>query len=500
MHTCVYMYIYSSSLSLSLLSLMHTHSRMSLRASSRSDSKLVIYGAGGLASASKESIQMPPNHHTLKLESNSSKPHQTDSLGTIPPSRGSGASPPPRTRDATPPLRGSVADVEHKSVSSLLKGYTPHNSSPLHHRHTSGATSNRRSSTNSQSNSMEGERKRSNVQEVGSPLKSLVFIDREEHGNRSGSLRQSSSASQGALPQSLYDYNQPPPKVEWYHSDILKSPSHEGERQNSQPWYMDDARSPSHSQQMEGSSNSVMRGSYHELGRGRADSVQSQPAYDQPSSSRHHYQRHNSVEHNYRHSGSVEGFQHQASAHVSAGSSGNNSSMKRFYHSQSVDRIESRDSRDTGSRHSSSSTKPRHHHHHRHHRHHHGGGHSRSTRSSSDLTERHNAKSSSLTRDTPPRLQEEDEPEGQSSLRYVDRNHSAKPHNRGQYRLSLPESSYYDNGNRAMSRHSNARRSRKALSNTGFTSTGSLSQPADLGLVRNTKYYCKRKIVSRQQF
>jgi hypothetical protein len=174
----------------------------------------------------------------------------------------------------------------------------------------------------------------------------------------------------------------------------------------------------------------------------------------------------------------VETFQHQASAHTGAGSSG-----RRFHHSQSVDRIESRDLRDA--RHSSpaKSHARHHHHHHRHHRHHHSGGHARSTRSSSDLTERRNVKSSSLTRDTPPRLQEEDEPEGQSSLRYVDGNHSAKPKNRGQYRLSLPESSYYDNGNRAVNRHSNARRSRKALSNTGFTSTGSLSQPADLGLV-----------------
>ena len=414
---------------------------------------------------------MPPNHHTLKLEANDTKKHETDSLGTTPPSRGSGASPPPRTMGATPPLRGSVADVEHKSVTSLLKGHTPHNSSPLHHRHTSGASSNRRST---QSNVGEGERRRSHIQEVGSPVRSFVSIDREEqnhHGNRSGSLRHSSSASQGALP---YDYNQPPPKVEWYHSDILKSPDHEGERQ-SQPWYMDDTRSPGHSYK-----ENNMRASYHELGRGRADSVQSQPAYDQTPSGRHHYQRHNSVERNYRHSGSVEGFQHQASAHAlpSDGSAGNN--MKKFYHSQSVDRIESRDMRH------SSEAKQRHHHHHhhhRHHRHHHSSGHSRSTRSSSDLTERRNAKSSSLTRDTPPRLQEEDEPEGQSSLRYVDGNHPAKPRNRGQYRLSLPESSYYDNGNRATGRHSNARRSRKALSNTGFTSTGSLSQPADLGLV-----------------
>ncbi len=442
---------------------------MSLRASSRSDSKLVIYGAGGLASTSKESVQMPPNHHTLKLESNDTK---LDQLGTTPPSRGSGASPPPRSMGATPPLRGSVADVEHKSVSSLLKGHAPHNSSPLHHRHTSGATYNSSNRKSSNTNVGEGERRRSYVQEVGSPVKSLVLIDREEqgrHGNRSSSLRQ--STSQGVLPQSPYDYNQPPPKVEWYHNDILKSPSHEGEKK-SQLWYMDDTKSPGHSQ------HESNRASYHELGRGRADSVQSQPAYDQTSSSRHHYQRHNSIEHNYRHSSSVEGFQHQASA--SAGSSGNN--MKRFYHSQSVDRIESRgmgDSRETRQRH------PHHHHHHHHHhrRHHHSGGRTRSTRSSSDLTETQNSKSSSLTRDTPPRLQEEDEPEGQSSLRYVDSNHPAKPRNRGQYRLSLPESSYYDNGNRPINRHSNARRSRKALSNTGFTSTGSLSQPADLGLV-----------------
>ena len=430
---------------------------------------------------------MSPNHHTLKLELNNTKMNQTDSLGATPPSRGSGASPPPRSMGATPPLRGSVADVEHKSVSSLLKGHTPHNSSPLHHRHTSGASNNRKSSTNSM-NVGEGERRRSYVQEVGSPVKSLVYIDREEqnrHGNRSGSLRQSSSASQGALPQSLYDYNQPPPKVEWYHSDILKSPGHEGETQKSQPWYMDDIRSPGHSQQ----ESSSMRASYHELGRGRADSVQSQPAYDQASSGRHYYQRHNSVEHNYRHSGSVERFQHQASAaRTSAGSSEN--STKRFYHSQSVDHIENRDSRDT--RHSSPA-KQKHHHHHRHHRHHHSSGHSRSSRSSSDLTERRNVKSSSLTRDTPPRLQEEDEPEGQSSLRYVDGNHPAKPRNRGQYRLSLPESSYYDNGNRAMNRHSNARRSRKALSNTGFTSTGSLSQPADLGLVSIIKIILSEK-------
>ena len=420
---------------------------------------------------------MSPNHHTLELEANDVKMHQADVLATTPPSRGSGASPPPRTMGTTPPLRGSVADVEHKSVSSLLKGHTPHTSSPLHHRHTSN---NRKSSSNytSQSNAGEGER-RSYVQEVGSPVKSLVFIDREEqgrHGNRLGSLRQSSSASQGALPQSSYDYNQPPPKVEWYHSDILKSPGREGEREKGQPWYMDEARSPGHSQPER------VRDSYHELGRGRTDSVQSQPAYDQASSSGYSYQRHNSVEHNYRHSGSVEAFQHQASAHTGAASSG-----RRFHHSRSIDHIESRDSRDM--RHSSAAkARARHHHHHHHrHHHHHSGGHSRSTRSSSDLTERRNVKSSSLTRDTPPRLQEEDEPEGQSSLRYVGGNHPAKPQNRGQYRLSLPESSYYDNGNRAMSRHSNARRSRKALSNTGLTSTGSLSQPADLGLVSSQK-------------
>ena len=415
---------------------------------------------------------MPPNHHKLKLEANDVMVHQADAVGTTPPSRGSGASPPPRPTGATPPLRGSVADVEHKSVSSLLKGHTPCTSSPLHHRHTSGTSNNRKSST-SKSNAGEGERRRSYVQEVGSPVKSLVFIDREEqnrHGNRPGSLRQSSSASQGALPQSPYDYNQPPPKVEWYHSDILKSPSREGEREKGRPWYMDDATSPGYSQPER------VRDNYHELGRRRTDSIQSQPAYDQSSSTRHSYQRHNSVEHKYRHSGSVETFQHQASAHTGAASSG-----RRFHHSQSVDRIESRDLRDAKAH-------ARHHrHHHHHHRHHHSSGHSRSTRSSSDLTERRNVKSSSLTRDTPPRLQEEDEPEGQSSLRYVDGNHPAKPQNRGQYRLSLPESSYYDNGNRAMSRHSNARRSRKALSNTGLSSTGSLSQPADLGLVSSLK-------------
>ena len=429
---------------------------MSLRASSRSDSKLVIYGSAGLASPSQESIPATPNHHTLKLESNDTKPQHITPLGATPPSRGSGA---------MPPFRGSVADVEHKSVSSLLKGHT-RTSSPLHHQ-TSGAT-NRKSSN--QSNTGEGERRRSYVQEVGSPVKSLVFIDREtqgHHGGRSGSLRQGSSVSQGSLQQSLNDYNQPLPKVEWYHSDILKSPSHEGGRKK-QPWYMDDARSPGHSQD----SN---RASYHEIGRERADSVQSQPA--QALNSRQYCQRQNSAEQNYRHSASVERFQHQAAS---------GSSSRRFYHSQSVDRIESRDSRDT--RHSSPAKHRHHHHHHHHHRHHHSGGqnggHTKSTRSSSDLTERQNIKSSSLTRDTPPRLQEEDEPEDQSSSRYIDRNHPAKPQNRG-HRLSLPESSYYDmyNGNRGLNRHSNTRRSRKALSNTGFTSSGSLSQPADLGLV-----------------
>ena len=490
---------------------------MSLRASSRTDSKLVIYGAGGLASPSRESVQIPPHHHTLKLEPQDTKPHHSEPLEATPFSRASHKSPP---NQSTPPQRGSVADVEHKSVSSLFKEHTPHSSSPLHHRHTSSGAVNDMSSRKvgdsltDQSSIAEGarDRKKSYVQEVGSPVKSFVFIDREEQGlhhrgNRSGILQPNSSTSQSSLQGSInnYNYNKPPPKVEWYHSDILKSPSHELERGGTRPWYLDDVKSPVHSQESirassylelgKGRSESIRASSYLELGKGRAentrasyrdleresrDSVQSQPNDDQSLSRRRHY--HSSlVDQTQRHSVSVDRFQHNPTTNAD---SDLGSSTDRFYHAQSVDRIESRDSR-----HSSPAKQKRHHHHH--HKHHHTSGHhsnggrTRSSRSSSDLTtERRSIKSSSLTRDLPPRLQEEEEPEGQSSSRYLDRNHPAKPQNRGQFRLSLPESSYYDNGNRAQSRHSNARRSRKALSNTGFSSNGSLSQPADMGLVR----------------
>lgn len=402
---------------------------MSLRATSRNDSKLVIYGAGGLASQDDDSTQATPNHHTLKLDlRNATVHHAEPSMATLPP-------------------RGSITDVEHKSVGALLGGSSSY------------ATRTSHGSTDHSTVTSGGEGQRSLVQEVGSPIKSLVIIDREERhlGNH-----KHSSVSQGSLERSMREWHAPSPKQEWYQDP---SPSTEHAR------------------------------SFHDQGSGsggihRASSSTAVQLPHQKSSGHFQRQESNEYEQNHRHGGSTEHFHREGSA----------KQMRRFYHSQSVDQIEYREKRS----HHSSSSKHRHHHRHHHHYHperdsgaseengsnwsgsrshnrqHLPAGRSRSSSLGSDITERRK-KSTSLPRDTPPRLQEEDEAEGQSASRYVDRNHPAKPQNRGQYRLSLPESTYYDSGNR-LSRQSHARRSHKTLSNVSIVSSGSLSQPMDFNL------------------
>ena len=405
---------------------------MSLRASSRTDSKLVIYGAGGLASAAGNSTQTTPSHHTLKLESSdlrNSSIHKVEPLGATPTTHHSSGATPHRGLGATPPHRGSIGDVEHKTLSSVLRSHT--------HSGRVSPTTGANTIDHTPSSTRKGHRTTS--PQLTSPTRTT-----DRYGNGFGTPQRSkfTSSSQGSLTrQKRMNESEPPAKVEWYHSDLL-SPQD--------------------------------KGSFD--GFGRQSSSHRAPS-GMESSSRHSgrsYTRSDSVDqvNKYRHSSSTEHFNHDKSTNQ----------MKRFHHSQSVDQL-------------GGHTAPQHQPHRPHHRHtprreageshsprsHHSGARTRSSRSSSDITVRR-MKSGSVPRDAHPRLQEEDEPEGQSSSRYMDRNHPARPQNRGQYRLSLPESSYYDNSGR-LARHTHARRSRKALTNTGaYVSSGSLSQPADLGL------------------
>ena len=390
---------------------------MSLRATSRTDSKLVIYGSGGLASPAHTPAQATPNHHTLKLET-----HLTEQVNSSP---SSGATPTHKITGATPPHRGSIGDVEHKSLSSVLKSHTQ--TSP-----TTGAT--RRTSTAS-SGAGDGERRRSFIQEVGSPTKNMVMYGSSREDKQLTSPKHNSTSNVSFNPRKLLNDYQLPPKREWYHDDML-SPSE--------------------------------KRSFSELPREKAV-LRSGSTSEVSTPSRttgQRYLRHDSAEplHTYTHSSSTE--------HFSAARGG--SHVGRFEHSQSVDHIE---------RAAAPSNKRRHHHH----THNTTGesslsrqtGQTRSSRSSSDISARRK-KSSSLPRDTPPKLDEEDEPaEGQSTSKYG-RHHAAKPQNRGRFRLSLPESSYHDI--KLASRQSNARRSRRALTDTSLSGSGSLSQPNDFGL------------------
>lgn len=424
---------------------------MSLRALNRNDSKLVIYGAGGLASPAGGSVQTTPNHHTLKLES-----HEVGVRGATPTLQVSNPTPTHRGQGTTPshtishPHRGSISDVEHKSVSALLKSHSHSNQATP----TSGSI---RNSMDHTSSVVDGERRRSRVREVSSPTRGMVAGEREEQWFSSvpqGSFTTPTSVPQGSLtrPKKLNNY-EPPPKREWYH---------------------DDAQSP------------LEERAFNKLGNDdhfyRASSTTGVETL--PRGSGHTYKRHDSVDHvqNYRHSSSTENVVRERST----------GHMRRFHHSQSVDQIGGEN------RHSSPSKHPYHHqtHHHNNHQHHRDhhrhprerdgelnsspSHHTRSSRSNSDLHVQ-KRKSSSLSRDTPPRLQEEEEPMGQSASHYSERHHLARPANRGHYRLSLPESSYYDNNNR-IGRQSNARRSRKGVTNHSLTSTTSLSQPNDFGL------------------
>ena len=405
---------------------------MSLRVMSRNDSKLVVYGSGGLASSVSDSAQTTPKHHTFKLES-----HQVDPPDSMTDYCSSGT---------TPPHRGSVTDVEHKSISSLLQ-------SDAHSNQATPPVGLTRILVTQTSSIERNWRENSQLYEVDSPTKSMVMLRREDEMLQNSLTR----------PKRFNDY-QPPPKKEWYHDDV-SSPQ--------------DTRA------------------FYEVEVDHAYRASSTTGVETPArSSRHGYHRHDSVNdvQNYRHSSSTENFDRERSTNH----------MRRSLHSQSVDQI------GRENRHSSPS---KHHHHHRSHRHHHHQHHqhhndyqshyrhsherngnisssplhnTRSSKSSSDLAVKRK-KSSSLPRDTPPDFQEEEreDPEVQSMSHYIDRHHPARPANRGHYRLSLPDSSYYDNGNR-ISRQTNARRSRKGLTNTGLASSGSLSQPNDFGLgVRN---------------
>lgn len=434
-------------------------SRLSLRVMSRHDSKLVIYGSGGLASSVSDSAQATPNHHTFKLES-----HQID-----PP----GSTPTHQSYSATPPHRGSVTDVEHKSIGSMLQG----------HAHSNQTTPPVWSASIPviRTSSMERERRGdSQLCEVDSPTKSMVMLGREhESPQSSGSLNR---------PKRLSDYQ---PKKEWYHDDDNLSPQ---DTRAFREVEFDHAHRASSTTRVE----TLARGSQHS------------------------YQGHDSVNnvYAYRHSSSTEHFDRDEPTNH----------MKKF---QSVDQI------GRENRHSSPSKHRHHHHSHRHNHHQHHNGHqhhsdhqhhndrqhhsrhrshyrhshekdgnisssplhqTRSSRSNSDLTVKRK-KSSSLPRDMPPGLQEEEGEEPDCMSHYIDRHHLARPGNRGHYRLSLPESSFYDNGNR-ISRQTNARRSRKSLMNTSLASNGSLSQPNDFGLgVRNrsipTQYkHLKIKLIS----
>ena len=411
-------------------------SRMSLRVMSRNDSKLVIYGSGGLASSVGDSAQATPNHHNFKLESQVDPPCST---------------PAHQSSSATPTHRSSVTDVEHKSTSSMLQGYAHSNQA------TPPVVSARIPVIHTPS--METERRGSSqLCEVDSPSRSMVVLGREDE------------PPQGSRPKRLNDY--PPPRKEWYHDDDLSPQDTRG---------------------------------FRDMDFDHTHRASSTTGIETLPRSPHHnymYQGHDS----YRHSSSTEHFLRDEPTNH----------MKKF---QSVDQI-GRENRHSSSKHRHHHHSHRHNHHsdhqyhndqqhHNHHQHHNGHqNHNRhrshhqhsherdgdisstpshQTRSSRPISDRtaKRKKSSSLPRDVPPGLQEEEgeEPEGMSH--YVDRHHPARPGNRGHYRLSLPESSFYDNGNR-ISRQTNARRSRKSLMNASLASSGSLSQPNDFGLgVRN---------------
>lgn len=443
---------------------------MSLRATSRTDSKLVIYGSGGLASSAVDPAKTTPtpNHHTLKLEPSDTKNtvvvHQAEPTTATPTSRGPNATPLHR---AMPPHRGSIGDVEHKSLSSVLRNHT-HSSSPNHGSPSTRMSNDRQKSSYSRGG---GEGQRSLLEEQAPPTRSRSMATGIETDSKQGQHYFTGSRNSLSRQKKVNDY-QPPSKKEWYHSDL---PSPEESRSFNGP-----TNESPYSYQASGNAagdlvaRSNTGGDLVARSNGGGDMVARSSGKRYSSSQ---------LGQRYKHSSSSEQFNQEKSTNQ----------MRRFHHSQSVDQIE-REGRSSLQRHHHHHQSPQHHQshqphqHHHHHQHHYkhrereGDGYNgvtRSSKSNSDLIVRRK-KSSSLPRDTPPQLQEEDEPEGRSTSRYVDHNHPARPHSRGQYRLSLPESTYYDNGVR-LNRHTNGRRSRKALTSTNI-STGSLSQPSDLGL------------------
>lgn len=89
----------------------------------------------------------------------------------------------------------------------------------------------------------------------------------------------------------------------------------------------------------------------------------------------------------------------------------------------------------------------------------------------------HKTKASSLPRDvTPERVQEEEEEQGKKKKRVIDPNHPARPKNRGPFRLSLQDSTFYDTTRQH--RGGSARWPRHTTITS--ISTSSLSQPVDL--------------------